>query len=325
MKPARERILIVSVNWLGDLLFMTPAIRAIRRAYPESHIGCLVPKRGLDLLSANPHLDEMIPFEESRGVAGFFRWLGLIGRLKSKRFDTAYLFHRSFTRAFVVAMAGIPHRIGPGTRKQSRLLTQSARMPSKDSMHKAAWYLKILEADEIFPDGLQYDLALLDEDQTAADKVLTGLGLRPGEKFVAIHPGANWEPKRWPAENFARVADLLREKRGIRAVFVGGPGDLDLVRKIRSFMKSEPAVATGKTSLRETAALVKRAAALVSNDSGPLHIGAAVGTAVIGLFGPTDPALSGPPSGTKGVLICGLGSMENIKVDQVLAAVEQYL
>ena len=322
MTLQRKKILIVSVNWLGDLLFMTPAIRAIRRAYPQSRIVCLAPRSGVDLLRTNPHLDQVIPFDESRGIVGFFRWIGLIRRLRAERFDTCYLFHRSFTRALTVRLAGIPSRIGPATRKQAGLLTHPAVMPSKESVHKAAWYMKILEADGISPDGSSYDLVLLEGDIAAAETILAQLGIRPGEKFVAMHPGANWPPKRWPAERFARLADALMEKKGIRTVFVGGPDDLNLVKQIRSLMRSKALAATGKTSLRESAAILRRASALVSNDSGPLHMGAAVGTAVVGLFGPTDPALSGPPPGTKGVL---LSTLEEISVEQALAAAEQFL
>ncbi|MBI3322050.1 MAG: glycosyltransferase family 9 protein, partial [Candidatus Omnitrophica bacterium] len=108
----RQRILIVAVNWLGDLLFMTPAIRAIRRAYPKSRITCLVAPRGLDLLAGNPHLDEVIPWEEGRGIAGWLGVLPLARRLRAGKFDTAFLFHRSFSRTLAVRLAGVRERIG---------------------------------------------------------------------------------------------------------------------------------------------------------------------------------------------------------------------
>ena len=245
-------------------------------------------------MSDNPHLDEVIPFEESRGILGFFRWIGLIGRLRAERFDACYLFHRSFTRALTVWLAGIPSRIGPATRKQAGLLTHPAVMPSKEEIHKAAWYMKIVEADGVAPDGPSYDLVLLSDDLASADRLLREFGIQPAEKFVAVHPGANWPPKRWSLEKFARLADGLRKKRGIKTVFIGGPDDLELVKRIRSLMQTEMFAATGKTSLRESAAILRRAAVLVSNDSGPLHMGAAVGTPVVGLFGPSDPRRYGP-------------------------------
>ncbi len=339
-KPPRKRILIVTVNWLGDLLFMTPAIRSIRRAYPDSYIACLAPGRGLDLLTGNPHINKLISFEESRGLRGILHWLALANQLRSERFDTAFLFHRSFTRAFVVRLAGIRSRIGYRTWKQGWLLTQSAVSPSKDSVHKATWYLKLLEADQIPADGLRYDVELTREDHAAAEKLLKGWGIGSSVRLIALHVGSNWKLKRWPAESFAQLADALATKFDARIVFIGSGEDRSLIEKVIQRMNVKPLVAAGRTTLRQSGALLARSALVVSNDSGPLHLALAVGTPVVGLFGPTLPELSGPPSGAKAISLFGsIGCpvpcyqlncpanlcMSEIRVDQVVAAAETFL
>ncbi|MBI3333742.1 MAG: lipopolysaccharide heptosyltransferase II [Candidatus Omnitrophica bacterium] len=337
---SRRRILIVAVNWMGDLLFMTPAIRAIRRAHPDSFIACLAPPRGLDLLRSHPHLDEVIPVEESRGLKGLITWVSLVRRLREKRFDAAFLFHRSFTRALVLWLAGIRERIGVRTWKRGWLLTRSVDPPPKDSLHKAVGFLKMLESVGIQPDGLGYDVGLLPEDHEAAQAILAGWGVAPGERLVALHAGANWRLKRWPAKNFARVADRLADRYRARVLFVGDRGDLPLVERIAGEMRTRPLIAAGRTTFRQLGALLTRASVLISNDSGPLHLGLAVGTPVVALFGPTDPKLSGPLEESKAVTLFGsIGCpvpcyrldcpanlcMSQITVEQVVDAAEKFL
>ena len=290
----RRRILIVSVNWLGDLLFMTPAIRAIRRANPDAFIACLGPARGLDLLKGNPHLNEVIPLPEGRGIRHLAGWLPLIWHLRREPFDAAFLFHRSFTRAAAAWAAGIPERIGYRTAKRGWLLTGGPAIPPKDSLHKIDWFLRVAEAAGIRPDGRHYDAGLLPEDERAAEGLALALGLRPGEKVVALHAGANWLLKRWPARNFAELADGLAERHRAKLLFIGGAEDLPLIESIRQRMRSRPLVAAGRTTFRQMGALLKRTSLLISNDSGPLHMGMAVGIPVVALFGPTDPKRTGP-------------------------------
>lgn len=291
---SRERILIVSVNWLGDLLFLTPAIRAIRRAYPGSFIACLAPPRGLELLQGNPHLNEVIPVQETRGPGNLFVWWRMVGRLRAGRFDTGFLFHRSFTRALAVRLAGIPERIGHCTWKRGWLLTTAVRPPRPDTVHKIDLFLRVLEAAGIQPNGREYDAGLLPVDRAAAERLRSEMGLKPQDRVVALHAGANWRLKRWPPKNFARLADALADRCGAKVLFIGGPGDLPLIEGIVGRMSSRPVVAAGRTTFRQMGALLERTSLLISNDSGPLHMGLAVGVPVVALFGPTDPRMTGP-------------------------------
>lgn len=336
----RQRILIVAVNWLGDLLFMSPAIRSIRRAHPDSHIACLVAPRGLDLLAGNPHLNEVIAWEEGRGPGGWLRIFPLARRLRAGRFDTVFLFHRSFSRTLAAWLAGIRERIGYRTWKRGWLLTTPVEPPAKDSVHKAEWFLRLVGAAGIVPAGMQYDAGLLPEDARHAEELLRAMKVAADEPLVALHAGANWRLKRWPPGHFARLADALADKYGARVLFIGGPDDLPLIRGIAGRMRTEPLMAAGRTTFRQMGALLARTRLLVSNDSGPLHMGIAVGVPVVALFGPTKPELTGPPEGSKAVTLFGsIGCpvpcyqlncpanlcMGQISVEQVLEAAGKFL
>ncbi|PIQ82630.1 MAG: lipopolysaccharide heptosyltransferase II [Candidatus Omnitrophica bacterium CG11_big_fil_rev_8_21_14_0_20_64_10] len=297
-KSSPERILIVGVNWLGDLLFMTPAIRAIRKAHPEARLSVLVPPRGEAVLRGNPHLNEILSFPESRGLGGWIRLPALIWKLKAGRFDTAFLFHRSFSRALAVWAAGIPERIGFSTWKRRLLLNRPVPLPTAQTTHKAIGFLQLVVGAGIPADGTAYDLKPSEADRAAADRFLAENGIRPQERLVAAHAGGNWSAKRWPAERFAALADGLSERFGVRVLFTGGAGDRPLLEGIAAQTRSGPLIAAGRLSFTQTGALLTRVACFISNDSGPLHLALAVGTPVIALFGPTEPLLTGPLGGT---------------------------
>ena len=345
----RKRILLVSVNWLGDLLFLTPAIRAVRRAYPDSFIAALSPRRGMDFLQGNPHLNAVIPMPEGRGIPHLVGWLPLIARLRAERFDAAFLFHRSFTRAAAVWAAGIPERIGYRTAKRGwprpdprrgGLLTTAVEMPPPDTLHKVDLFLRVVEAAGIRPEGRYYDAGIRPEDAQVAEALARELGLTPSDRVVALHAGANWLLKRWPARRFAELADRLSERYGAKVLFIGGEGDRSLINQISGRMKTRPLVSAGRTTFRQMGALLKHAKLLISNDSGPLHMGMAAGVPVVALFGPTDPKLTGPVNGAVATVLFGsIGCpvpcyqlrcpanlcMEQISVEDVLSAAARFL
>lgn len=301
-------ILIVGVNWLGDTLFMTPAIRAIRRRYPHAFLGCLVPPRCRELLVGNPHLDAVLCFDERGADRGAVGALRLIRRLRSYRFDRAFLFHRSFTRTVCVALAGVPQRVGYATWKRGWLLTTAVPMPPRDTVHKATAFLNLLQAAGIPPDGTGYDLVVTEADRQYARQLLHAAGCAPRRPTVAVHAGANWHLKRWPPKLFARLGDRLAEQYHAQVILVGSTDDRPLAEGIARRMSHPPIILCGQTTLLQLGALFAEVDVVVSNDSGPLHVAAAVGARAIGLFGPTTPDLTGPPPGrTLRVLFGSIG------------------
>ncbi len=273
---------------------MTPAIRAIRRRYPEAFLACLVPPRCRELLVGNPHLDEILCFDErttDRGLAGWWR---LVQRLRPYRFERAFLFHRSMTRALCVALAGVPQRVGYATWKRRWLLTTAVPAPPRDTVHKVTYFLNLLEAAGVPSDGLAYDLIVAEADRRYARQLLEAAGCRPGQPVVAMHAGANWHLKRWPPKLFARLGDQLAATHQARVLLIGSSEDRSLAEGIAHRMTPPPAILCGQTTLSQLAALFTLVTVVVSNDSGPLHIAAVVGAKTVGLFGPTSPELTGP-------------------------------
>ena len=329
---------MVNVNWVGDVLFSTPFLEALRTNFPESFIASLVVPRCREVLEGNPHLNELLIYDEKGAHRSIFGKLKLIRMLRQKRFDQVYLLHRSFTRRFLVSSAGIPERIGYAIKLGGFLLTRKIPIPSSDC-HKVDYFLGLL------PEGSrvtsrEYTLSVEREDDAKLGALLSAKGIKPRDRFMVFCPGGNWDQKRWLPERFAALGDQLAKRYDQKIVIVGTAKDISLGEKIGSMMEVKPVLLCGETSLKELGALFKRAALVVSNDTGPMHVAQSQGTKVVALFGPTHPDLTGP-SGTapKQILRKEVGCnddppcyyvncpdticMKAIQVGDVLHAIEQ--
>ena len=288
-----KNILIINVNWIGDVLFTTPFIRSLREAYPESYIACLLHPRCVEMLQANPRIDEIILYDEEYEHRGFWGKFRLIREIGKRRFDTAFILHRSFTKALIAYLAGIKERIGYPTKKRSFLLTKSAEEPGHEA-HKVEYFLNVARSAGIRVLDNSYEFFINKKDRDFVSDFLRKNGLRDEDLLVMLCPGGNWEPKRWPTENFAGLADALIDKYGAKIIIAGANKDGLLAEDIRLKMKGKPFIACGKTTLKELGALFERAGLVVANDTGPMHIAVAMKAPVIALFGPTSPAITGP-------------------------------
>lgn len=290
---SRKRILIVNVNWVGDVIFSTPFIRSVRDTYPDSHIACLLHPRCYDVLKDNPRINEIIIYDEELAHRGLLGKLRLVMKLRKKRFDTAFLLHRSFTKALLTFLAGIGERIGYPSKRRAWLLTKVVDEPDED-IHKVEYFLNIAYNAGIIPKSRSYEFFITDAHRRAVDGFLKHSGVMQGDAIVVLCPGGNWDPKRWPKENFARLGDKLTERFGAKIIISGAKKDVQLADDIRKLMEWTPIVSAGKTNLGELGALFERASAVVANDSGPMHLAVAMKANTIALFGPTSPHLTGP-------------------------------
>ena len=326
-------------NWLGDVVFASAAIRAIKNNYPTSKIVCLAPERCVDILKASPYVDQVIPFDERSTHRSTFAKLKLIRELRKLKFDQIYLFHRSFTRALIAFLAGAKQRIGYQTKHRSFLLTKSFTEPEQ-KIHSVDLFLDLVKRS-----GLQvasnafYEFYFDKADLEKVKDLLSKRGIKFG-RLVALNPGANWPPKRWPAERFRDLAHELARRYDVNVIVTGGKSDLDLAQTIISGVR-DPRVYSlcGETNLCELGALFSLCFLVISSDSGPLHIAGGVGANVIGIFGPTDPALTGPRGRGRNVVIQHVpdsqkipwlgkcfpknGWMEHISVEEVLSTIER--
>ena len=291
-----KRILIVNVNWLGDTLFATPFIRALKENYPDSYIVIFTHPRCKEILEGNPYINEIIVYDEKgrqRGLVGSF---SIISQLKSKRFDTAFILRRSLNRSMLLFLSKIPERIGFDNRKTGFLLTKRIQRPP-ENLHRVEHFLSILRPLGINPRSVNYEFFISEKARRLARELLKNEGLEGADPFIAVNPGGNWDLKRWPAENFARLGDEIISRLKMKVVLTGSEKDMGLCREIAGLMKGQPVLLCGKTGLKTLAAVFERAKWVVSNDSGPMHIAVAVKAAVVALFGPPSPEITGPYGG----------------------------
>lgn len=290
-----KRILIFNVNWLGDVLFSTAAIRNIRYNFPDSFIACVIPSRCYPVLEGNPYLNEIIVFDERKEQKSMLAKLKFIRALKEKEFDTAFLFHRSFTRALILRLAGIPERIGYYTKRRGFLLTQNIRPPEKDKLHRIDYYLNIIAQAGLKVKDRFTDFTVTENDEAFVDKFLKEQAIAKTDFLVGINPAGNWNPKRWPREHYAVLADRLIKEFSANIIITGGPLDIPLAKKIQGLMRAKAISACGVFNLKQLGALCKRLDLFISADSGPLHIANSVGAKrIIALFGPTHQGITGP-------------------------------
>ncbi|MDP8229641.1 MAG: lipopolysaccharide heptosyltransferase II [Candidatus Gorgyraea atricola] len=276
-----KRILIVNVNWLGDTIFATPFIRAVKESSPGSYVAILTHSRCKEVLENNPHIDEIITYDRGK--------FSLILHLRSRRFDTAFILRRSLSRTILLFLSRIPNRIGYDSKKSGFLLTKKIALPSKD-LHRVEHFLDIARGVGIRPKSVNYDFFISDKDRAEAKNILKDLGIKDNEDFIVLNPGGNWDLKRWPAKNFA----MLGDKIDIKVILAGAEKDIKLCQEIASMMKKKPILICGKTDLKTLGAVFERAKKVVSSDSGPMHIAVAVNSSVVALFGPTSSRITGP-------------------------------
>lgn len=288
-----KRILIVNVNWIGDVIFSTPFIKAIRDAYPDGYIACLLHPRCAQILKGSPRIDEIIIYDEEGQHKGIIGKLILILYLRKIHFDMAFILHRSFTRALLTFLAGIKERIGYPTKNRGPLLTRTIGLPEEE-VHKVEYFLGLARGSGIKVHETSYEFFVQDADRQSVEKFLKRHSVADEDRLIVLCPGGNWPPKRWPKENFAKLADMLTEGLNAKIVLSGAKKDIELVEDIKGMMKKVPIISCGETTLKELGALLERSDLVVANDSGPMHLAVAMKSNVIALFGPTSPGLTGP-------------------------------
>ncbi|MFA5088470.1 MAG: lipopolysaccharide heptosyltransferase II [Candidatus Omnitrophota bacterium] len=288
-----KRILVVNVNWVGDVIFSTPVFKALKRAYPQASITCLVVPRVREILECSPCVDQIIVYDEKGKHRNLFNKIKLIIELARGRFDVAFLLHRSLTRALLVFLAGIPRRVGYDTKKRGFLLTHKVEVPDGD-LHRADYYLNIIESFGVKVCDRSSELVVPPQAQREMEQILRKQGISDRDYLVVAHVGGNWALKLWPSQNFALLIRRLIHDGRAKVIIPGSSKELPLAEEIVRISGGEALVLAGETNLKQLIALMRRADMVISADSGPLHMANSVGTKSIGLFGPTRPEITGP-------------------------------
>ena len=292
-----SRILILSQNWLGDVLFSTPAIRALRQRYPQAYIACLAPRRVSEALLHNPHLDEVLVYNERSMLVTLFEPLRVLLVLRKRRFDAVFFFHRSRSKAFLAMLAGIRSRFGFFRTGRNWLLTHAVKFPEKP-LHKIDLFLYLLECFDIRSAGRWLEIKATAEEEASLARLLSSEGISIDRPYAVLHVGGNWALKRWPIAYFIQWTRLfLQKNKEWKIILCGSAGEKDLAQEVvDAFLPENVISLCGRTNLGQLTALMKRAGLVLSNDSGPIHVAVSQRARTLGLYGPTSPRETGPVS-----------------------------
>jgi len=337
-----NRILVFQTAFLGDVVLTLPLVQVLHREFPNARIDFLTTPKAATILQNHPAINSVIEYDKrdrQRGLGGIFS----ISRiLKSRQYDVALVPHRSLRSAAVVALSGIPLRIGFDVSAGSFLFSKTVRY--EKNLHEIERNLRFAETLGItIPKKELPSVYPSAEDMGAVDRFFLEMHLEPNAKLIAIAPGSVWNTKRWLTDRFSELVKKI-SSAGMKTVLVGGGDDEGLCKQITAGSQgSDVYAAAGRFTLLQSAELLRRCDALVSNDSAPMHLAVAVRTPVIAVFGATVPSFGFAPYGEKDVVVqteglacrpcsihggdkCPIGTfdcMVNISAEMVFAKVVQ--
>ena len=337
-------ILIVKLSAIGDVIHTLPSLAALRRLYPDAHITWVVEEAAADLVKNHPYLDVVLisrrkswskDIQEGKILKPLFDVCSLIKELRRRRYDLVIDFHGLFKSSIIVFLSKGKRKLGYDSLQELSGLFLNEKISEDMNKHAVDRYLDFPRYLGAKIENVEF---ILPQNNNAEEKVrlLMSKYKLDDKKFIAINPVAYWKTKLWDNEKFAGLADLIKEKLNLKVVFTGS--EKESIEGITSRMTTEGINLGAKTSLLDLIYLYKKARMVITTDSGPMHLAAAVGTPVIALFGPTDPARTGPYGKEHVIITAGLPCspcflkkcstrkcMRDISPDEVLTAIEEKL
>ncbi len=295
-----KRVLLIRHRRIGDVVTVTPCIRAIKETFPDVHLAVLVDKSTEGVLRGHPMVDELIVLDKdacrSAGRAGkLCKEAAFLWGLRRRRFDLVINLHGGPRSAIETLCAGARYRLGgfPSWHHWNwvyNIRTRPLRevLGAGEESHIVLRHLATLRAAGITTADTRLVMGVTGKAQASLDRLLASQGLTAGRDIVVIFPASRRRDACWPAERFAQVADWLVQEFAVTVVLVAGPGERAVCGEVRAAMQQEAIDLSGLIGLQELAALLQRSAMFIGLDGGPIHIAAAVGTPIVGLYGPTS-------------------------------------
>lgn len=303
-----KRYLVINPFGIGDVLFTTPVVRALKAYSTDSFVGYWCNERVRGVLEDNPYIDRI--FALSRGdikriyrgapFSGMLKSLELFGSIRREGFDISLDFSLDHRYSLISKFAGIKRRVGYNFKGRGRFLTERIDIDGYHSRHIVDYYLGLLELIGLRPQDNKLQLFVSPQKAKESRKLFADSGISSADLVIGVAPGAgaSWGKdaaiKHWPVQNFAALADALIRDLRAKVVLIGDTGEQDLARIIQQATENKTLNLIGKTSLRDLIAAVDKLDMLVTNDGGPLHIAAALGKKTVSFFGPVDPRVYGP-------------------------------
>ncbi len=303
-----RRILIVNPFGIGDVLFSTPLVRAVRRVFPEAYLAYLCNRRTQAILQRNAHLDELFIYEKDELIAlwhrsklaGIRAMTALLLDVRRRRFDLVIDLSLGERYSFLLALLGVPRRIGFDFRHRGRFLTHRFAIEGYRDRHVVEYYRQLLRWLGIGLLNDQMDLATNTEDRQEARQRLRQLGVNDHRTLIGLVPagGISWglqaHFRRWPTERFITVGRALQERHDAVILVFGELKDRDVCAELARGIGPATVDLSGQTTLGQFASLLTTCRLVISNDGGPIHIAVSQGVATVSIFGPVNPEVYGP-------------------------------
>lgn len=296
MDPTYSNILIRMPNWLGDAVMATPVLEDLKTHFPKAKLTAMC-QGGIEaLLAANPMLDEIFTFRQPNEFERRQEQRKLIDRLKQGKYDLGILLSNSFSSAWLFWRANIPHRLGYIADWRRFLLSTAVPFPAeRATQHLVTTYKQLLAPLGIPLSSTEPKLFLTQEERLAAQKILRSYHIPEGATLIGINPGAAFgSAKCWLPDRFRQVTELLMTHPNFYVLYFGDRAGASLVHDICEGLPGRVIDLAGATNLRQLIALIERCSLFLTNDSGPMHIAAALKTPLIALFGSTNDTTTGP-------------------------------
>jgi heptosyltransferase-2 len=291
-----KKILIRSANWVGDAVMSLPAINSVRLSFPRAEIFILAKPWVAEIFQKNPVVDQVYFFQSPgihQGLRGKWR---LARQLKEEGFELAILLQNAFEAALISFLAGIPRRAGYNTDGRGFMLTHPVALRKEiEKGHQVDYYLEMVESLGFQRAKRIPSLQVSAERREEAGRMLQSFRLQESQRVVGISPGATYgSAKQWYPERYAELADRIARNLGARILMFGSEGDKKVALQVRQNTRIPLIDLTGVTTLGQAMALISYCGLFITNDSGLMHVAAALGVPVIAIFGSTNPERTGP-------------------------------
>jgi len=345
--PGKVNILIVKLSAIGDVVHTLPALATLRELYPEADITWVVEESSSDIIKNHPYLNRVIISRRKQWVADLKKLhnagktiaeiRSFIAAIREIKYDLVIDFHGLFKSSMIVLLSGGKRKLGYDSMQELSGLFLNEKIFEDMQKHAVDRYLDFVRYLGANIDNPEFYIPIEEENRTRVETLLKANGIDINESFVAVNPVAFWDTKLWEDDKFARLCDRITEELEYKVVFTGSKGH-GSIECIRSMMTVPSINLEGQTTLRDLAYLYSLSGLLITTDSGPMHIAAAMNTPTVALFGPTDPSRTGPYG--KGHIVvrkempcspCFLKKcdtkrcMKEIGVDEVFEAVKEVI
>ncbi len=338
-----KRILLIKPSSLGDIIHALPVLCGLRNRYPDARIDWLVSSSFAGLLQGHPDISNVVEFDRKRysGVGVSPRatkdFYLFVRQLRGSRYDCAIDLQGLFRSGFLAWSTGASVRLGFAQAREGARLFYNRRVRVNKNDHAVDRNMQLLKSLTGHDEEVSFPLSLNATDADTAAAILSEFNVDINQSFVAVVPGARWETKIWPSKHFAQTIDTLATKFGVPVVLLGGPEDVSRCQAIADNRQQKPAHLAGRTSIRQFAIMIEKAALVICHDSAAMHIAVAYHRPLVAMLGPTNPARTGPYQRPKSVVRLDLDCspcylrnlsqckhhhrcMEELSVDRVVSA-----